>query len=275
MGRLLHTARRFPLIVWLSILVVAIYLFVAVFAPLVAPYGETQVVGAAYEPWGGAFPLGTDNLGRDMLSRLVYGARNTIALTFVITVLSVLIGAGTGLIAAIFGGWVDQLLARSVDVAMSVPALILALLLVSILGNSLPVLVFVATFIEATRIFRVARAAAMDVVVMDYMEDARLRGESLAWKIFREIVPNIIPTLVAEFGLRFCFVVLLISSLSFLGLGMQPPTADWGSMIRDNATLISFGDTTPLLPAAAIGILVVAINLVVDRVIDFSIKPTS
>jgi len=270
MFAVLNALRRSPVIVWISIAVLALYIFAALFAPLVAPFGETQIVGRAYEPWSTHFLLGTDNLGRDMFSRLIYGARNTIAITFIITILSSLLGSGAGVIAALFGGWVDQFLGRTVDVAMSVPALILALLLVSFLGNSVPILVLIVTFIEATRIFRVARSAAAAVVVTDYMEDANLRGESLSWKIFREILPNIMPPLMADFGLRFCFVVLLISSLSFLGLGIQPPTADWGSMVRDNATLISFGDTTPLLPAAAIGTLVIAINLIVDRIIDLS-----
>jgi peptide/nickel transport system permease protein len=115
-----------------------------------------------------------------------------------------------------------------------------------------------------TRVFRLSRAVAMDVVVMDFVEAARLRGEGMWWLIRREILPNIMAPLVAEFGLRFCFVFLAISALSFLGLGIQPPTADWGSMVRDNAALITFGDITPLLPAAAIALLTVAINFVVD-----------
>jgi peptide/nickel transport system permease protein len=275
MMQLFKALRNSSVIVWISLIVLLVYLLIAIFAPAIAPYGETQVVGRAYQPSSAQFLLGTDNVGRDMFSRLLFGGRNTLALTFLITALSFFCGAGAGLIAAIFGGWVDQLLGRSVDVAMSVPALILALLLVSFLGNSIPILILVVTFIEATRIFRVARVAAVEIVVMDYIQDANLRGERLSWIMFREILPNIMPLLLAEFGLRFCFIVLLISSLSFLGLGIQPPTADWGSMVRDNATFISFGITTPLLPAGAIGLLVVAINLLMDHFIDLSSRPKS
>ena len=169
-----------------------------------------------------------------------------------------------GLLAAAVGGWVDQVLSRIVDVLMAIPALIFALLLLTILGTSIVNMILVIALIDSTRVFRLARAVAMNIVVMDYIEAARLRGERLPRLILREILPNAAAPLVAEFGLRFCFVFLTISALSFLGLGIQPPTADWGSMVRDNATLITFGDITPLLPAGAIALLTVAVNFVVD-----------
>jgi peptide/nickel transport system permease protein len=125
-------------------------------------------------------------------------------------------------------------------------------------------LIVVIAVLDSTRVFRLARAVGMNIVVMDYVEVARLRGEGLWWVITREVMPNAMPPLVAEFGLRFCFVFLFLSALSFLGLGIQPPTADWGSMVRDNATLITFGDITPLLPACAIALLTVGVNFVVD-----------
>jgi peptide/nickel transport system permease protein len=125
-------------------------------------------------------------------------------------------------------------------------------------------LVVIIAVLDSTRVFRLARAVGMNIVVMDYVEVSRLRGEGLWWVITREVLPNAMPPLVAEFGLRFCFVFLFLSALSFLGLGIQPPTADWGSMVRDNATLITFGDITPLLPAAAIALLTVGVNFVVD-----------
>ena len=162
------------------------------------------------------------------------------------------------------GGWADQILSRLVDMLISIPSLLFALLLLSIFGTSIVTLILVIATLEMTRVFRLSRAVAMDVVVMDFVEAARLRGEGMWWLIRREILPNIMAPLVAEFGLRFCFVFLAISALSFLGLGIQPPTADWGSMVRDNAALITFGDITPLLPAAAIALLTVAINFVVD-----------
>jgi peptide/nickel transport system permease protein len=199
-----------------------------------------------------------------MLTRLIYGARNTIGIAFVTTCLAFVIGGAFGLIAAILGGWVDQVLARIVDVMMAIPQLIFALLILTILGTSIPVLVVVLAVLDSTRVFRLTRAVAMNIVVMDFVEAARIRGEGIGWIMRREVLPNSLPPLVAEFGLRFCFVFLFIAALSFLGLGIQPPTADWGSMVRDNATLITFGDVTPLLPAAAIALLTVGVNFVVD-----------
>ncbi len=244
--------------------VIVFYIAIAVFAPIVSSYGETEIVGSEFEPWGGAFLLGTDNLGRDMFTRMVFGARNTIGIAFVTTCLAFLIGGFFGLMAAALGGLVDQILSRLVYVLMALPPLIFALLLLTILGTSIPILIVVIAVLDSTRVYRLARAVAMNIAVMDFVEVARLRGEGLMWIIRREILPNSMPPLVAEFGLRFCFVFLFISALSFLGLGIQPPTADWGSMVRDNATLITYGDVTPLLPAGAIALLTVGVNFVVD-----------
>jgi len=247
-----------------GMLTILAYVVISIFAPFIAPYGETELIGRAYEVWSDKYLLGTDNLGRDMLSRLIYGARNTIGLALTITLIAFVLGSLTGMIAAALGGWVDQLLSRIVDVLMSIPSLIFALLILSIFGTAIPYLIGTIAILDATRVFRLARATAMNVAVMDYVEVARLRGEKLGWVIRKEILPNITAPLLAEFGLRFCFVFLFISALSFLGLGIQPPTADWGSMVRDNATLISFDDITPLLPAGAIALLTVATNFVVD-----------
>ncbi|MCP4329317.1 MAG: ABC transporter permease [Alphaproteobacteria bacterium] len=248
-----------------GIAVIVIYIFIAVFAPVLTPYGESEIVGAEFEPWGeGGFVLGTDNLGRDMLTRLMYGARNTIGIAFITTCLAFLIGATMGFVSATLGGWTDQILGRIVDVLMAIPQLIFALLLLTILGTSVPVLIMVIAVLDSTRVFRLSRAVAMNIVVMDFVEVARLRGEGIGWIMRQEILPNSLPPLVAEFGLRFCFVFLFVSALSFLGLGIQPPTADWGSMVRDNATLITYGDVTPLLPAGAIALLTVGVNFVVD-----------
>ena len=256
--------RTAPLTASFGMLVILIYIVVAVFAPLVAPFPETEVVGTEYQPWDDVHVLGTDNLGRDMLSRLIYAARNTVGIAFITTALAFILGVMTGLLAASVGGWVDQVLSRAVDVLMAIPALIFALLLLTIVGTSIVNMILVIALIDSTRVFRLARAVAMNIVVMDYVEAARLRGEGLLRLNIREILPNAMAPLVAEFGLRFCFVFLMISALSFLGLGIQPPTADWGSMVKDNATLISFGDITPLLPAGAIALLTVCVNFVVD-----------
>jgi peptide/nickel transport system permease protein len=249
---------------WVGLAIIVFYVFLAVFAPFLTPYGESEVVGYEFEPWGENFFLGTDNLGRDMMTRLIYGARNTIGIAFLTTALTFMLGSVTGFMAATLGGWFDQGLSRVVDILMAIPSLIFALLILTITGTSIPALIIVIAVLDSTRVFRLARAVSMNVVVMDFVEVARLRGEGLWWVMNREVLPNATAPLVAEFGLRFCFVFLFISALSFLGLGIQPPTADWGSMVRDNATLITFGDVTPLLPAGAIAMLTVGVNFVVD-----------
>jgi len=256
--------KKAPLSAKFGLLVILGYVFVAIFAPVLTPYGESEIVGAEFEEWGDKFILGTDNLGRDMLTRLLYGARNTIGIAFVTTCLAFLIGGIAGILAAALGGWVDQILSRFVDILMAIPALIFSLLLLTIFGTSIPVLIVIIAVLDSTRVYRLARAVSLNVVVMDFVEAARLRGEGIGWITIREVLPNIMPPLVAEFGLRFCFVFLTIAALSFLGLGIQPPTADWGSMVRDNATLITYGDVTPLLPAGAIALLTVGVNFVVD-----------
>jgi peptide/nickel transport system permease protein len=256
--------RTAPLTASFGMLVVSIYIVVALGAPLIAPFGEREIVGSQFLPWTSEHLLGTDNLGRDMLTRMIFGARNTVGIAFATTILAFGVGGVLGLLAATVGGWLDQLLSRAVDVLMAIPSLIFSLLLLTIFGTSVVTLILVIALIDSTRVFRLARSVAQGIVVMDYVEAAKLRGEGLWHLMRREILPNAMAPLVAEFGLRFCFVFLAISALSFLGLGIQPPTADWGSMVRENATLITFGDVTPLLPAGAIALLTVAVNFVVD-----------
>jgi len=265
-----RTLKTAPPTAWFGMIVISVYLTVALFAPLLAPHGQAQVFPMAYAPWSDEFRLGTDALGRDVFSRLIYGARNTIGIAVATTLLAFLIGGSLGLIAAISRNWLDQALSRFVDVLMAIPSLIFALMLLSIFGSSATNLIFIIAVLDATRVFRLTRAVALNVVVMDYVEAAKLRGEGLIWIMRREILPNIMPPLVAEFGLRFCFVFLTIAALSFLGVGIQPPTADWGSMVRENAGLIQFAEydltaaLTPMIPAAAIALLTVAVNFVVD-----------
>ncbi|MGU9950763.1 MAG: ABC transporter permease [Gammaproteobacteria bacterium WSBS_2016_MAG_OTU1] len=270
MKTLLIALRKAPVTAWFGMSVISFYLFLGVLAPILAPFSETEIVGGGFEPWGGDFILGTDNLGRDMLTRMIYGARNTVGIAFLTTMLAFGLGAFLGLLAATKGGWIDQLLSRIVDIAMAIPSLIFALLVLTITGTNVVSLIVVIALIESTRVFRITRATAMNIVVMDYIEAAKLRGENFLWVAGREILPNAAPPLIAEFGLRFVFVFLFISALSFLGLGIQPPTADWGSMVRENATLITYQDITPLLPAGAIAILTVAVNFVVDWVLHLA-----
>ena len=262
--------RKSPATARFGMIVITIYILVAIFAPWIAPYGEAEVFAQPYAPWGGEHLLGTDQIGRDIYSRMIYGARNTVGIALVTTILAFVIGGGLGLAAAINRSWLDQLLSRGVDVLMAIPSLIFALVLLSIFGSSAINLILIIAILDSTRVFRLTRSVAVNVVVMDYVEAARPRGEGLGWIMRREILPNILPPLVAEFGLRFCFVFLTIAALSFLGVGIQPPTADWGSMVRENASLIQFAQydlkagLTPLLPASAIALLTVAVNFVVD-----------
>ena len=253
-----------PISAKLGLLIIVIYVIAAVFAPWLAPYGESEIVGKKYLLANDDFLLGTDNLGRDTLSRIIYGARNTVGIALITTIYAFLLGGLTGIIAAVVGGWTDQVLSRIVDILMAIPALIFAMLLLSIFGTSVASLILIIGLLDATRVFRLCRAVSLNVVVMDFVEAARLRGEKLGWITVREILPSISAPLAAEFGIRFCFVFLTISALSFLGLGIQPPTADWGSMVRDTADLITFEDYTPLIPAAAIAILTIGVNFVVD-----------
>ena len=288
-----NIAKKFMKAPWsaqLGSFIIALNIFALVFAPVLAPFTETEVVGKIWEPgfwtddcspeavkktgpcWSevnkdrmdGKAWLGTDHIGRDLLSRLLFGARNTITIALVTTALSFFVGMMFGFVAATMRGWVDQTISRVVDIMMAFPTLIFALLVLSVLGTSIPVLIVVIALLDSTRVFRLSRAVAMDIEVMEFVEAARLRGEGLVWLMRREILPNTLPPLVSEFGLRFCFVFLFLSALSFLGLGLQPPTADWGSMVKENSAAISFGIFTPLIPAAAIAFLTIGVNLVVD-----------
>jgi len=330
--------RTAPLTAAFGMFVIFTYAIAAIFAPWIAPYGEAEVISGAFAPADQNMLLGADQLGRDIFSRIIYGARNTVSLALLGTILAFVMGALAGLLAATGSKTADQILGRTADIIMSIPSLIFALLMISIFSamvgqvddigffklfpqwarpmilsvaflmvigvavsimvvsavahNAVSwavglaiavmvalvvclalaqifnpseiVLVVVVAVIYSPRVFRLTRAVAGNIVVMDYIEAAKLRGEGNWYLIRREILPNSTAPLVAEFGLEFCFVFLLIAGLSFLGLGIQPPTADWGSMVRENATLISFGDITPLIPAAAIALLTVAVNFVVD-----------
>ncbi|MBT3889975.1 MAG: ABC transporter permease [Proteobacteria bacterium] len=267
---MLKTLWSAPLTAKLGVLVIICYVVVAVFAPVLAPYKETSIVGASYELWSDEYLLGTDNIGRDMLTRLIFGARNTIGIAFATVLLAFIVGGTLGMLAAILGGWYDLVIGRIVDILMAIPSLVFALLLLTVFGTSIPSLIIIIALLDSTRVFRISRSAAMNVVVMEFVEAARLRGEGMAWIIRKELLPNITAPLLAEFGLRFCFVFLFIASLSFLGLGIQPPLADWGSMVRENATLITYNDITPLLPAVAIAGLTVAVNFVVDWMLHLS-----
>ncbi|WP_300670590.1 ABC transporter permease [Desulfoluna sp.] len=272
MKQIMNILKRMPPSALFGLFVIVLNLGVFFLAPAIAPYGETEVVGDVWLPMSPDFFLGTDHIGRDMLTRLIYGARNTIGVALLITFIAFISGTLLGLAAATLKGWVDQILGRLVDIVMAFPPLIFALMVLSVMGTSVTVLVVVLSLLDCTRVFRLVRAVAMDVEVMPYVEAARLRGEGFWWVMRREILPNTLPPLIAEFGMRFCFVFLFISALSFLGLGFQPPAADWGSMVRENAGAITFGIPAALWPASVIAMLTIGVNLVVDWMLNMQGK---
>ncbi len=256
--------RDIPISAWIGIAGIAIALIFALFAPWLAPHGESDIVGGVWEPMGDAFVLGTDNLGRDLLSRMIYGARTTLFVAFAATVISFSLGIFLSFTAAVSRGLIDTVFSRFNDLMMSVPTLIFALVVLAVLPQNLIVLILVMAILDSTRVYRLGRAVALDVAVMEFVEAAKLRGEGKMWIIFREILPNTLSPLLAEFGLRFAFSILFLSTLSFLGLGIQPPAADWGGMVKDNKDGIIFGIPAALIPGGAIAALAICVNLVVD-----------
>lgn len=259
---------RLPLSALLGFVLTGAFLFVAIFAHLIAPYPIDAAGGGVWEGPSATYWLGTDTIGRDILSRLIYGAQITIFVALASSVLAFSLGAFLGFFAAVRGGWVDQVLSRIVDLVMAVPSLIVALVVLSVLPLNLTVLILVMGLLDYTRVFRLSRAVAMDIAVMDYVEAAKLRGEGQTWVIFREILPNALSPLVAEFGLRFIFAVLFISTLSFLGLGIQPPLTDWGGMVKENKDGLVYGKAAAMMPALAIAALAISVNLVADWILS-------
>ncbi|MGH1424517.1 MAG: ABC transporter permease [Pseudooceanicola sp.] len=259
---------RIPISALIGLTFTSVYFLAAIFADVLAPYGMAEIVGDVWEPSSSDHWLGTDSIGRDLLTRMIYGGQLTIFVATAATILAFVTGSVLGFAAAVAGGWVDQALSRLVDLIMSIPALIFALVVLSVMPVTMPVLIGVMGLIESTRVFRLSRAVAADIVVMDYVEAARLRGEGTIWVIFREILPNALSPLVAEAGLRFIFMVLFISTLSFLGLGVQPPLADWGGIVKENKEGIVYGITAALYPAVAIASLAISVNLVADWILN-------
>jgi len=259
---------------WFGLVVMGLFVIVAIFTPVLAPYPESANIGGTWDEPSAAMWLGADQIGRDMLTRIMYGSRMTIGVALAITALSFLIGIVLGFLSAVMGGWVDLFLTRLVDVMLSIPGLIFALIILGVFGSSIPVLILTIAVLDSTRVFRLARALGMNLTVLEYVEAAKLRGEGTWWIIRREILPNASAPLMSEFGLRFCFNFLFIAGLSFLGLGVQPPYADLGGMVRENAAAINFGMMAPIYPATAIALLTVSVNLVVDWLLSIEARPS-
>ncbi len=257
----------------LGVAVVGFWLLMALLGPYIAPFHEADIIAddsfmpAFSQTEGeGKHWLGTDYIERDLMSRIMWGARTTIGISFSATLLAYFIGVTLGIAAAVAGGWIDMIFSRMNDAVLSLPSIMLGLLIVVALGTSIPILIGTAAVIYAASVFRIARALGQDIMVMDFVEAARARGEGLWWIITREVLPNAAMPLATDFGLRLVFVVLFISSLSFLGLGIQPPMADWGSMVRQNLEGLGYGSYAAVWPALAIASFTISINLIVDDI---------
>lgn len=265
----------------LGIGVVVFWLAMVVLGPSIAPYHEGDFLDEElfivpgsdekypetdFQPPSGVAYLGTDYLGRDTLSRTLFGARTTIGISLLSTLLAYLVGVTLGIAAAVGGGWLDTSLSRVNDAFLSMPSIMMGLVVIAAVGSTIPILIVLTGLIYATSVFRIARALGLDVMVSDFVDAARVRGEGLWWIITREVLPNVAMPMATDFGLRFVYVILFISSLSFLGLGVQPPQSDWGSMVRENLAGLPYGSIAPVIPAFAIATLTIAINLIVDDI---------
>ncbi|MEZ2405458.1 peptide/nickel transport system permease protein [Bosea sp. OAE752] len=257
---------RFNLTGWISLIVILAWALIAILAPYVTPHGISDIVDTDYfGPMSLQFPLGTDYLGRDMLSRILFGARYTVGISLAATLIACSIGVTLGMAAAVTGGWFDTVLSRFIDALSSIPSKLFALVAVAGVGSSIPVLMLILGIIYTPGSYRFARALAVNVNTADFVTVARLRGEKLSYLIRAEILPNIIGPVLADVGLRFVFIVLLLSGLSFLGLGVQPPEADWGSLVRENIGGLPFGAPAVMAPSFAIASLTIAVNMLIDN----------
>ena len=250
---------------FVSILFLIFVILIGLFAPWLAPFDQGEILtNESFEPPSSMLWLGSDFLGRDLLSRLISGVRVTLFLALMITFLSFFLGVGLGFLAAAFGGKVDATISRINDALLSFPSLMLALIVINSLGSSFGVLVITIAFIDMTRVFRVARALAVNIIVMDYVEAAIVRGEGKVWIILHEVLPNSLTPLAAEFGIRFTYAILFISALSFLGLGVQPPQSDLGVLVKENMQALLYGEYTNIYPAVTIAAIAISMNVFVD-----------
>ena len=271
---------RFSLSGKIGIFFVLFWILMIFIGPSISPFNEADFLDESLfiVPGGDEYPdtdyqppskvalLGTDYLGRDTLSRILYGARTTIGISFAATLIAYLLGVTLGIAAAVGSEWLDMILSRFNDAFLSIPTIMMGLVVIAAVGSTIPILVIMTGFIYATSVFRVARSLGQDVMVSDFVEAAKVRGEGLWWIITREILPNVVMPLATDFGLRFVWIILFISALSFLGLGVQPPMSDWGSMVKENLGGLPYGSIAPLMPSLAIATLTISINLIVDDI---------
>jgi peptide/nickel transport system permease protein len=246
--------------------VLAFWFFIAAAGPWLLPHSASDMgTAGVFEKVSLTHWFGTDYLGRDMLSRIMDGARYTIGVALIATLLACMAGTLLGLLAAVNGGWFDAALSRLLDTVVSIPSKMLALVIVAAFGSSVVLLIAMAAVVYTPGCYRIIRSLAVNINAMDYVTVARTRGEGRAYVMVREILPNITGPLLADMGLRFVYVVRLLASLSFLGLGIQPPAADWGSLVRENLGALAMGGASVIAPALAIASLTIAVNVVIDN----------
>ncbi|MCR8825863.1 ABC transporter permease [Pseudosulfitobacter koreensis] len=246
--------------------VIVFWAIVAIFGPALAPHPPGEIVDWDYfGPVTSEFWMGTDYLGRDIFSRIIMGARYTVGIALAAVTLACTIGVLLGMVAAVAGGWFDMILSRFLDAYNGIPSLLFGLVVVAAVGSSIPVLVLTLTAIYMPGSYRFARALAVNINTMDFVTVARARGEATPYLILREIFPNILGPVLADLGLRFVFIVLVLSGLSFLGLGVQPPNADWGALVRENIEGLSLGAPAVLFPSVAIASLTISVNMFIDN----------
>ncbi|HJL57004.1 MAG: ABC transporter permease [Arenicellales bacterium] len=265
----------------LGIAVLVFWAIIVVIGPSISPYHEAEFLDESlfivpgsdekypdtdFRPPSRIVLLGSDYMGRDTLSRILFGARTTIGISFIATLLAYLIGVTLGIAAAVGSRFLDMVLSRLNDALLSIPSIMLGLVMIAALGSTIPLLILLTGIIYAASVFRIARSLGQEVMVSDFVEAARVRGEGLWWIITREILPNIAMPLATDFGLRFVWVILFISALSFLGLGVQPPMSDWGSMVKENLPGLIYGAVAPIMPALAIATLTISVNMIVDDI---------
>lgn len=257
---------RVNLTALLAGLVILFWAVVAVSGPAIAPYPPGEIADFDYfGPISSNFWMGSDYFGRDVFSRILLGARYTLGISLAAVCLACGVGVALGMTAAVTEGWLDTVLSRFLDALSSIPSKLFGLVVVAGVGSSVPVLILVLAVIYTPGAFRFARALAVNINTMDYVTVARARGERTGYLIAQEILPNIVGPVLTDFGLRFVYIVLLLSGLSFLGLGVQPPQADWGSLVRENIGGLSFGAPAVIFPCLAIATLTISVNLLIDN----------
>ena len=248
-----------------GLLVLLFWVLAAAFGPFLLSRSGAAGGGDVFAPVSAAHWLGTDYLGRDMLARVIEGARYTVGVAFLATLLASGTGTFLALLAAAGGRAVDATLSRVLDTLTAIPSKMFALLVVAGFGSSVVMLVVTAAIIYVPGSFRIARSLAVNINALDYVTVARTRGESTGYVMLREILPNIAGPMLADLGLRFVYALRLLASLSFLGLGVQPPMADWGSLVRENLGALPVGGISVIAPSVAIASLTIAVNLVIDN----------